>query len=261
MEPMKILLTNDDGIHAPGLWALHDALAQRHDVTVVAPDRERSAVSHGITLNEPLRLVEVTLRGGHTGQMVNGTPADCVKLGILEVLGEKPEMVISGINPGANVGIAIHYSGTVSAAREAALYGIPAMAVSINARQVQHWDTAARYAAHIAEAVHRQGLPFGTLLNINVPDLPAEAIAGMRASRQGVSVITEYFEKRVDPRNRAYHWLGGDIQTFDDDMAIDWTALSGNHVTVTPLQCDVTDYRTLEQMRDWTLFSEKEPRP
>ncbi len=254
---MKILLTNDDGIYADGLWALHRRLSLRHETVVVAPDRERSAVSHSITLHSPLRTAEIRFNGA-TGHAVNGTPADCIKLGILEILEAKPDLVISGINPGANVGIAIHYSGTVSAAREAALYGIPAIAVSINAFEVRHFDTAADFALSLAERVHRTGLPFGVVLNVNVPDLPPARIAGVRISRQGIAQISDYFEKRVDPRDRPYHWLGSDanaIQTFDSDMDIDWTALSQHHISVTPIQCDITDHPMLEILKDWDLES------
>jgi 5'-nucleotidase len=251
---MNILLTNDDGIYADGLWALERRLSPHHRVTVVAPDRERSAISHSITLNEPLRIAEVRFNGA-TGHTVNGTPADCIKLGMLEILEEKPDVVISGINPGANVGIAIHYSGTVSAAKEAALYGIPAIAVSVNAFRVAHYDTAAGFAASLAERVRGRGLPFGVVLNVNVPDLPPDRIQGVRISRQGIARISEYFEKRVDPRDRPYHWLGSDIQTFDSDMDIDWTALSHHHISVTPIQCDITDHHLLETLRGWGLES------
>jgi 5'-nucleotidase len=261
---MEILLTNDDGIYAPGLWALHDSLARRHRVTVVAPDRERSAVSHGITLDRPLRAESVSPPGtglkskiknpkSGGGHAVNGTPADCVKLGILEILGTPPDLVIAGINPGANVGISIHYSGTVSAAREGALYGVCSLAVSMSCTdgRVRHYDDAARFVRSLAETAYHQGLPFGTLLNVNIPDRPPSEIVGVRVSRQGVALITEYFEKRVDPRNRAYHWLGGDIQTFDDDLEIDWTALARDYITITPIKCDTTDYDTLGALSRW----------
>ncbi len=251
---MNILLTNDDGIYAEGLWALYRRLSRHHEVTVVAPDRERSAVSHSITLHSPLRTTEVRLNG-FIGHAVDGAPADCIKLGILEILKKTPDVVVAGINPGANVGIAIHYSGTVSAAREAALYGIPAMAVSINAFDVRHYDTAADFAGSLAERLHRTPLPFGVFLNVNVPDLPPDHIEGVRVSRQGIAQISEYFEKRVDPRDRPYHWLGSDIQTFDSDMDIDWTALSHNHISVTPIRCDITDHHLLDTLRSWDLES------
>lgn len=246
-----ILLTNDDGIHAEGLWALYGRFFKSHGVVVVAPDRERSAVGHGITLHQPLRTHRVRVWGGYEGYAVDGTPADCVKIGILEVLGKKPDAVISGINPGANVGVSINYSGTVSAAREAALYGIPSVAVSVNASDVHSFEPAASVAEKILCQILDRGLPFGTLLNVNVPDLPMEKINGFRISRQGVSVLTEYFEKRVDPRNRSYHWLGGDTQRFEGDGEIDWTALYQGYVSITPIRCDMTDYQMLEKMAEW----------
>ena len=174
---MNILLTNDDGIHCRGLWALYDGLAGRHLVTVIAPDRERSAVGHGITLHEPLRSTRVQVNGGYSGQTVNGTPVDCIKLGLLEILDSRPQMVISGINPGANVGVNINYSGTVSAAKEAALYGIPAIAVSVMGHQVGHYADAARFIEILAENVSGKGLPAGTFLNVNLPDLPLKKMA------------------------------------------------------------------------------------
>ncbi len=169
---MKILLTNDDGIHAEGLWVLHGKLNVRHAVTVVAPDRERSAVGHGITLHRPLRTARVQVNGGGMGYAVEGTPVDCVKIGLMEILDEKPDMVISGINPGANVGVNINYSGTVAAAKEAALYKVPAIAVSIQGRTDDAYDFAASFTRTLAEHVYKKGLPFGTFLNVNVPDIP-----------------------------------------------------------------------------------------
>ncbi len=249
---MKILLTNDDGIHADGLWVLHDALAGEHRVTVVAPDRERSAVGHGITLHHPLRVAEVAVRDGLRGQAVDGTPADCVKLGLSELLLEdRPDLVVAGINPGANVGVSINYSGTVSAAREAALYGVPGLAVSVNGFPGGHLEDCAGFIARLAGDLARRPMPFGTFLNVNVPDLPAGEIPGARITRQGVSPITEYFEKRVDPRNRTYHWLGGDTQRFEPDLAIDWSALSEGYISITPIKCDMTDYALLGDLESW----------
>ena len=159
---MKILLTNDDGIYAPGLWALYTALAADHDVSVIAPDRERSAVGHGITLNEPLRLTWVEVNGACSGYAVTGTPVDCVKLGLAEILKDRPDMVISGINAGANVGMDINYSGTVSAAREAAVFGIPAIAVSVQHGGDTSSEASARFVVTLAENVREKGLPPGT---------------------------------------------------------------------------------------------------
>lgn len=248
---MHILLTNDDGIYAPGIQTLYNALSADHQVTVIAPDRERSAVGHAITLHQPLRASRVTLNAHYRGFAVNGTPADCVKLGIYEILETRPDLVVSGINPGANVGINVNYSGTVAAAKEAALFGLPALAASVHSREGRHFEDAARCVAALAETVTRQGLPRGTFLNINIPDIPYEAIAGIRVSRQGNGVFPDSFEKRKDPRNRTYYWQGGDRQVFDPDPDIDGCALEANFVSITPIKCDMTDYAAFEQLQDW----------
>ncbi|MGE0084329.1 MAG: 5'/3'-nucleotidase SurE [Desulfococcaceae bacterium] len=249
---MKILLTNDDGIYAPGLWALYREFSPGHSVTVVAPDRERSAVSHGITMLEPLRADKISVNGWH-GIAVNGKPADCIKLGILEFMDRKPDLVLSGINPGANVGVSLNYSGTVAAAREAALYGIPAIAVSVQGFEIRHYDEAARFAAELACDVMEKGLPFGTALNVNMPDMPMKQIAGVRISRQGICRLSEeYYEKRTDPRNRIYHWLGADKRTYGQNPDVDEDALSLNYISITPIRCDMTDYGLLEEMKNWS---------
>ncbi len=248
---MQILLTNDDGIYAPGIQILYGALCSVHRVTVIAPDRERSAVGHGITLHQPLRANRVALNAHYSGYAVNGTPADCVKLGIYEILPQRPDLVISGINPGANVGINVNYSGTVAAAKEAALFGLPALAVSIHSRDGRHFNDAARCVTTLAETVLRQGLPKGTFLNVNIPDIPYKEIAGIRVSRQGNGVFPDAFEKRTDPRNRTYYWQGGDQQVFDPDLDIDGHALEANFISVTPIKCDMTDYTAFERLQDW----------
>ncbi|MGD9250135.1 MAG: 5'/3'-nucleotidase SurE [Desulfobacterales bacterium] len=248
---MQILLTNDDGIYAPGIQILYGALCSAHQVTVIAPDRERSAVGHGITLHQPLRANQVAVNAHYSGYAINGTPADCVKLGIYEILSQRPDLVISGINPGANVGINVNYSGTVAAAKEAALFGLPALAVSIHSRAGRHYNDAARCVTTLAATLLRQGLPKGTFLNVNIPDLPYEEIAGIRVSRQGNGVFPDAFEKRTDPRNRTYYWQGGDQQVFDPDLDIDGHALEANFISVTPIKCDMTDYAALERLQDW----------
>jgi 5'-nucleotidase len=248
---MKLLLTNDDGIYAEGLWALYDHLARRHTVTVVAPDRERSAVGHGITLQEPLRAETLSVNGCGTGTAVTGTPADCIKLAMVELLDTRPDMVISGINPGANIGININYSGTVSAAKEAALYGIPAVAVSIHGRSGRHYGEASRYIGRLIDRVMSRGLPFGTFLNVNVPDLPMRNIAGVRISRQAISILSEKFEKRKDPRDQHYFWQGCDSQTEFEHPETDGAVLGGNFISITPIKCDMTDYDMMETLKEW----------
>ncbi len=250
---MNILLTNDDGIYAEGLWALNSQLAKRHSVTIVAPDREQSAVGHGITLHEPLRVCEIGLYSEYRGYAVNGTPADCIKLGILEIADSRPDMVISGINLGTNIGSNINYSGTVAAAREAALYGFPAIAVSVHASPgtVPDYEYPAYLTADIVQRVFKKGLPFGTILNVNFPDIPAEKIAGIRITRQHVAVFNDYYEKRTDPRNREYYWLGRDSRDFGNNPDIDGVAVCQNYISITPIRCDMTDYDMLEDLKNY----------
>jgi len=248
---MDILLTNDDGIQCEGHWAIHRVLQRGHAVTVVAPDRERTAVSHGITLHQPLRADRVSLNGCGAGYAVNGTPADCIKLGILEILGRKPDLVVSGLNPGANVGVNINYSGTVAAAKEAALGGVPAIAASIAGGEPYRVPCAAECIGRLAEMVGRRGLVRGTFLNVNVPNLPEQQIAGVRISRHGLSTFKEYMERRVDPRNRTYYWQGADMQVFDENLDIDGAALRRRYITVTPIKCDMTDYESLADLKQW----------
>jgi len=250
---MDILLTNDDGIHAKGLWVLYQQLKNRHRVTVVAPDRERSAVGHGITLHEPLHAAKVNVDGGWNGYAVNGTPVDCIKLGLVEILETKPDIVISGINPGANVGVNINYSGTVAAAKEAALYGIPAIAASIQVYENDDYGGIASFMEELAEYVCQKGLPFGTILNVNFPCVAMEDCEGIRISRQGITRLYEKFEKRQDPRNRTYYWYGNDLKKPCDNSEMDTTALDEKCISITPIQCDMTDYNILEDLKKWEI--------
>jgi 5'-nucleotidase len=250
---MHVLLTNDDGVHASGLWALHHAFSAAHRVTVVAPDRERSAVGHGITLHQPIRFERTRVNDDMAAFAVNGTPADCVKLGLAELLDSPPDLVVSGINPGANVGINVNYSGTVAAAKEAAMAGIPAMAVSIMAPGDRHVEAAARFAESLSLRVMRRGLPPGTLLNVNIPDLPMDEIRGVRWSRMGTGIIAQHFEKRRDPRDRTYYWQGADAQAAYDRPDIDGAALGDRYISITPIKCDMTDYETLQALAGWDI--------
>jgi 5'-nucleotidase len=253
VTPMRVLLTNDDGIYAQGLWALYKKFAAKHQVTVIAPDRERSAVGQSITLHEPLRAKRVVLNGGEAGYAVNGTPADCIKLGIQEIVPNRPDVVISGINKGANVGININYSGTVGAAREASLCGIAALAVSIQAFEIEDYDGAAAFVYFLVKIVHKKGLPFGTILNVNLPNKPLNDLGGVRISRQGIGPVPENLEKRIDPRNLAYYWQGCDKQNSFDDPDIDGVALDQNYISITPIQSDMTDYPMIDKLKTWGI--------
>jgi 5'-nucleotidase len=248
---MNILLTNDDGIYAPGLWALHRKLSFAHTVTVVAPDRERSAVGHGITLHEPLRATRIRVNGEGKGYAVNGTPADCIKLSVLEILKTRPDMVISGINPGANVGINAHYSGTV--AREAALLGLASLAVSINSPQPAFLEEAATFIEGLARQVMEKGLPCGVFLNVNIPNIPIKTVSGISISIQGVSVSREGFEKRVDPRNRIYYWQELESPADFSGSDMDGNVLSHEFISITPMRCDMTDYEVMADLKSWNI--------
>lgn len=246
---MNILLTNDDGIYAPGLWALYRRFYSAHQVTVVAPDRERSAVGHGITLHSPLRASHTTICGNGSGYAVNGTPADCVKLAIQQLMPEPPELVISGINPGANVGVSINYSGTVAGAREATLYGIPAISVSLLGQKARHLDEAAVFVEDLVHKLPQLDLPFGTFLNVNLPDIPLQENGGVSICRQDVSLLQEQFQKREDPRQRVYYWSGHELTDDPQDLTADRALIKRHKITITPVRCDVTDYDVLDRLK------------
>lgn len=249
---MNILLTNDDGIQAEGLWALERTLSSQHKVSVVAPDTERSAVGHSITLASPLRLNTVYTNGGW-GYAVSGTPADCVKLAVLEILETPPDLVVSGINPGPNVGINLNYSGTVSAAKEATLMGIPAIAVSQDPPPDDDYGPTARFVGTLISKVMAEGLPSGTFLNVNIPGCPPDKIEGVRITKQGMSRVEETFHKRTDPRNQSYYWQGIETQVFDHGADTDGAALCQKCISITPVHCDMTDYTAMEYLKNWDI--------
>ncbi len=250
---MRILLTNDDGIHYRGLVELYEALRGDHEVTVVAPESEQSAVGHAITINDPLRVKKIARDGVFLGYGVNGTPADCVKIGVGEVMAEPPEMVVSGINLGANVGINVLYSGTVSAATEGAILGIPALAVSLDALRRPDFSCAIALTLRLIGFLKANPVARGVALNVNVPALPADKINGVRLVRQGTARYTERFDKRVDPREHVYYWqIGGPPEEPGDEQTDTW-ALSEGYVTITPIFFDLTSHRELERLRGWDL--------
>ena len=254
---MNILLTNDDGIYAPGLRALYHHLAVENSVEVIAPDREQSAVGHGITLNAPLRAIKISIPNAFEGYAVSGTPADCIKMGVLEILAAKPDLVISGINPGANVGVNVNYSGTVAAAKEATMYGILGIAVSIHSREVESYDEAAAFIAYLARDIYARGLPAGTFLNVNIPNRPFAEISGVQFSRLDMDFFPEYIDKRIDPRQRTYYWQGCDSLPQGKSLDIDGSALCKDFISITPIKCDQTDYDLLEHMRDWQILKQQ----
>jgi 5'-nucleotidase len=253
---MLLLVTNDDGIHAPGIYHLKNALAKIADVLVVAPDTERSAVGHAITLSDPLRVSEVYKNNCFFGYAVNGMPADCVKLGIKGLMKQKPDLVVSGINLGANTATNIIYSGTVSAAAEAVIMGVPGLAVSIASYEAPEYDYAANLAALLAKKIQQHGLPKGTLLNVNVPAVRSEDIKGIEITRQGNGRFEESVEKRVDPTNRTYYWFSGHDIVLDTEKDVDDVALRENKVSITPIRYDLTDLKMLNELRGWDLENE-----
>ena len=250
---MRILLTNDDGIHFKGLVALYEALRINHDVTVVAPESEQSAVGHAITINDPLRVKKIARDGAFLGYGVSGTPADCVKIGVREVMANPPDLILSGINLGANVGINVLYSGTVSAATEGAILGIPAVAVSLDALRRPDFSYAIEFTLRLLTYLKTHPLSTGVALNVNVPALPRDKIVGVRLARQSISHFPERFDKRIDPREHVYYWqVGGRPETLGDTDT-DTTALAEGYVTITPISFDLTHYGELERLKGWPL--------
>jgi 5'-nucleotidase len=243
-----ILITNDDGIHSAGLQALADRMQSLGRVAVVAPDRERSAIGHALTLHTPLRAEEIT--DGRWA--VSGTPTDAVSLGIQELLQEKPDLVISGINKGGNMGDDLTYSGTVAAAMEATLMGVPAMAVSLAGQSFKYQDfsAAASIACHLAKTILEHGLPADTFLNINVPD---GAFHGIRLTRQGKRIYEDAVVQNRDPRGRSYYWIGAGSLGFQDLEGTDFHAVHNGYVSVTPLHLDLTNYAAMERLRQWKM--------
>lgn len=251
---MRVLITNDDGIASPGLQALVRAFEPAGETFVVAPERERSATGHAITLHKPLRAHGATIPGSSVrAWATNGTPADCVALGMLELLPVKPDIVVSGINVGPNVARDLTYSGTVSGAMEGAIFGVASIAVSVGSFRNPIFPVAARFAVELARAILLHGLPEDTLLNVNVPNLPPEQIAGVAITRQSAQRYASRLEKRVDPKGRTYYWLTGQPSLQEDIEGTDTWALSHNHISVTPLTLDMTDDRLAAALRAWSL--------
>ena len=247
---MRILLTNDDGIHAVGLRAMYKALlAAGHDVLVVAPMTEQSAVGHSVTILSPLR-VKLIEEEHFTGRGVFGTPTDCVKLAVSEFMPQPPDIVVSGINAGANVGPDILYSGTVAAATEGAHLGFPALAVSHDSFQPSNLDIHAAYAVSVMERIPWTELPPRRVMNLNLPDRPVEDFLGLSLCRQTSAIWLDWYERREDPRGRAYWWLQGDIPPDKVEPGTDKRLLTDGWATLTPLKFEFTDALTLEKLRD-----------
>jgi len=253
MSKPKILLTNDDGINAQGIITLAESLRQFADISIVAPLSEMSAMGHAITISDPLKVTEISKDEQHFGWAVGGTPADCVKLAINGDLVDTPDLVISGINQGANVGVDIIYSGTVSAAYEGTLLNIPSLAISLDSFSQKDFTPAGRVALIMAKQILKEGLPEGTLLNVNVPSGDFEDFKGFSVTRQGNGTYQEKMDRREDPRKRVYYWLSGTRTYESTDPDLDENAVRDGFVTITPLHYELTNNSFIPSLAAWGM--------
>lgn len=251
---MHILLTNDDGINAPGIQALWQELSTIGTVSVVAPSSEKSASSQAITVHHPIRVDRQCIDNPSIcAWRVDGTPTDCVKLAVEALLSDPPDVVVSGINQGPNLGTDVLYSGTVSAAIEAALFNIPAIAVSLDSWKSDDFLPAARFARHLVETLVKQHLPPNTLLNVNVPALTETELKGVSITKLGVRLYENTFDQRTDPRGRTYYWMGGSVVENENDPDSDITAIKQGKISVTPIHFDLTNYKIMDMIKQWSL--------
>jgi len=249
---MKILLTNDDGIYSEGIQILKKQLDNIAEVRVIAPDRERSTIGHAITLRKPLGIKKVKVNGNFWGFSLDGTPADCVIVGLLEIMkDEKPDLIISGINQGPNLGDDIIYSGTVSAAMEGGMRNIPSLAVSIAGFKDFKFESAALFTKKIASNLMKNNLPSNLVLNINFPNINYEQIKGVEITRHGKRVYQDELKIIHDPKGTTHYWLGGDLPEGKIEPDTDFESIYNNKVSITPLSLDLTNYKMMLIIRDW----------
>lgn len=250
MNIKHIMLTNDDGVHAPGLKILFQQSLDLGKTVIVAPEHDNSAASHSLTMSRPLRVREIA----ENIYTINGTPTDCVTIGIGKILPQKPDLVISGINPGPNLGDDVSYSGTVSAAIESTMLGIPSIAVSLAAEsEPLHYGTAAAFVARLAKIILGKGLPKDTLLNVNVPNTASEGIEGAAFTRRGRRLYDDAIKETFDPWGRKHYWIGGGTPSFDAGEDTDSAAISVNKISITPMHLDPTNYEALKFLqKDWS---------
>jgi 5'-nucleotidase len=246
---MRILITNDDGVSSEGLRTLAQRMKAMGEVYVVAPDRERSAAAHSLTLHRPLRVEEVAPQV----YAADGTPVDCVNLAVYGILKSNPDLVISGINNGPNLGEDLVYSGTVSAAFEATFLGIPAFAVSLAARKDFRYQGAANFAFKVASHIIKAGLPPDTFLNVNVPNVDEDEIRSYKITRQGKRVFADAVVEKLDPRGKKYYWIGGGDQGFQEIAGTDFHAIANDYISITPLCVDLTNRAAMEELQGWRL--------
>lgn len=242
-----ILVSNDDGIRSEGILKLASALRRVGIVYVVAPDREKSAASHSLTLHRPLRVDET----GPKMYAVDGTPTDCVTLALHGVMPVRPDIVVSGINKGGNMGEDVLYSGTVSAAMEGTLLGIPSIAISLVARGDYDFRAAAAFAARLTRYVLKKGVPKDTLLNVNVPMI--KNIKGYRVTTQSKRFFTDAVVEKLDPRGRKYYWIGGDLERWEGDSGADFRAVQDGYISITPIHLDMTNHSSIEELKGWKI--------
>ncbi len=250
------MLTNDDGIDAEGLSALYGALNEdgRFDIRVIAPDRERSSVGHGFTVFHSIPLKKEYRQGSFYGYAVGGTPVDCVKLGILEILDKTPDLLISGINRGPNVGEPVLCSGTVAAATEGTFFGIPSIAISINNYIDPEYSYAAKFAKKMAiQVLDKGGLPDGTMLNVNVPAIPEGKVKGVKITVQGDANLKDTYIKRRDPRGREYYWWDGEYSIKSKNKDFDYNVLKNGFISITPIHCDRTHHEAINYFQKWNI--------
>ena len=251
---MRILLTNDDGIGAPGIAALWNELSDVAEITVVAPDSEKSATSQAITVHYPIRVDPYPVDNKKvTAWRIGGTPTDCVKIAVETLMEKPPQIIISGINQGANMGTDVLYSGTVSAAIEGALHGIPSIAVSLDSWNKQNFLPAAKFTKKLSLTLKEHNLPSDTLLNVNVPDLPQEQLQATQITKLGVRQYENTFERRLDPRGRIYYWMGGNLAQIENEADTDVVAVKNGSISVTPVHFDLTNYEIMDLMRQWNI--------
>ena len=244
---MQILLSNDDGYQSRGIKTLAGALASIGRVIVVAPDRDRSGASNSLTLDAPLRVRRIA----EDVYCVNGTPTDCVHIAITGLLDSEPDIVVSGINHGANLGDDVHYSGTVAAAMEGRFLGLPAVAVSLALQGGRNFDTAAHFATQLISQLTDHPLPVNTILNVNVPDLPLDEVGGVATTRLGFRHRSEPVVKTTDPRNRPVYWVGNAGPSQDAAPGTDFHAITAGKISVSPIRVDLTDHASLSSLGDW----------
>lgn len=254
MKILKILVSNDDGIYAEGIFTLVKELSKIAKVFVVAPDRERSATAHAITMHKPLRAEKVEIFGPEvTAFKINGTPSDCVKLALDALLEEPPDFVISGINRGPNLGTDVIYSGTVSAAIEAAIYGIPAIAASVTAYEEISFEYPAEFIRKLCGSIKNKEFPKDSLLNVNIPNLEREKIKGIMITHLGTRKYKNCFHKRCDPRGKDYFWLAGEVIEDLLDIDSDVWAVKNGYISITPIHFDLTKYELIDTLKTWDI--------